>query len=66
VTEHMRDAMEDPEAFAELERKAREGGQVFTARVQPGNPPNIDDLIDMAFRTDYFHFFDMDSGAALR
>jgi multiple sugar transport system ATP-binding protein len=66
VTEQMRDAVDDPEAFADLERRAREGGQVFTARFQPGDPPAFDDLIDVAFRPDYFHFFDMETGAALR
>jgi multiple sugar transport system ATP-binding protein len=66
VTEDMREAIDDAEAFAELERQARSGGQVFTARFEPGSPPKIDELIDVGFRTEYLHFFDLESGAALR
>jgi multiple sugar transport system ATP-binding protein len=66
ITEDMREAIDDAEAFAELERQARTGGQVFTARFEPGSPPKIDELIDVGFRTEYLHFFDLDSGAALR
>jgi multiple sugar transport system ATP-binding protein len=66
VSEDMREAVDDPEAFAELERRAREGGQVFTARFDPGAPPSIDAKIDVAFRTEYLHFFDLEHGQALR
>ncbi|MBW3603910.1 MAG: sn-glycerol-3-phosphate ABC transporter ATP-binding protein UgpC [Actinobacteria bacterium] len=66
VTEDMREAVDDPDAFAELERQAREGGQVFTARFDPGDPPKFDSLIDVGFRTEYLHFFDIESGEALR
>src|SRR5919106_17247 len=66
VSEDMREAVDDAEAFAELERRAREGGQVFTARFDPGSPPSIDDRIDVAFRTEYLHFFDLEHGQALR
>jgi multiple sugar transport system ATP-binding protein len=66
VTEDMREAIDDEDAFAELQRSAREGGQVFTGRFEPGNPPKIDDAIDIGFRTEYLHFFDMESGEALR
>jgi multiple sugar transport system ATP-binding protein len=66
VSEDMREAVDDAEAFAELERRAREGGQVFTARFDPGAPPSIDSKIDVGFRTEYLHFFDQESGEALR
>jgi multiple sugar transport system ATP-binding protein len=66
VTDDMREAIDDADAFEELQRQAREGGQVFTGRFEPGNPPKVNDLIDIAFRTDYLHFFDMESGEALR
>jgi multiple sugar transport system ATP-binding protein len=66
ITDDMREAIDDEEAFAELQRSAREGGQVFTGRFEPGDPPKIDDTIDVGFRTDYLHFFDMESGEALR
>jgi multiple sugar transport system ATP-binding protein len=66
ITDDMREAIDDPEAFADLERRAKEGGQVFTARLDPGSPPRIDDTIDLAFRTEYLHFFDLESGEALR
>ncbi|MGH3665255.1 MAG: ABC transporter ATP-binding protein [Egibacteraceae bacterium] len=66
VTEDMREAIDDPEAFAELERKAKEGGQQFTARFEPGAPPKVGDHIDVAFRNEYLHFFDLEDGSALR
>jgi multiple sugar transport system ATP-binding protein len=66
VSEDMREAVDDAEAFAELERRAREGGQIFTARFDPGAPPSINSTIDVAFRTEYLHFFDLESGVALR
>ena len=66
VTEDMREAIDDAEAFAELERRARTGGQVFTTRFDPGSPPKVDDKIDVGFRTEYLHFFDLESGEALR
>ena len=66
VTEDMREAIDDEDAFEELQRQGREGGQHFTGRFGPGNPPKVDELIDIAFRTEYLHFFDMVSGEALR
>jgi hypothetical protein len=66
VTDDMREALDDQDAFEELQRQAREGGQNFTGRLEPGNPPKVNDLIDLAFRTDYLHFFDVETGQALR
>jgi multiple sugar transport system ATP-binding protein len=66
VSEDMREAIDDADAFAALEEQARSGGSTFTARFEPGNPPRHGDKIDVGFRTEYLHFFDPDSGAALR
>ncbi len=66
ISEDMREAIDDPEAFAELERQAREGGQVMVARFEPGNAVKVDDLKDIGVRTDRMHFFDPQSGQALR
>jgi multiple sugar transport system ATP-binding protein len=66
VSEDMRAAIDDDEAFEELERKAAAGGQEFTARFEPGNPPRVDDRIDVGVRTEDLHFFDPESGLALR
>jgi multiple sugar transport system ATP-binding protein len=66
ISDDMREAIDDEEAFAALEREAREGGSVFTARFEPGNPPKVGDGIDVGFRTEYLHFFDPDTGTALR
>jgi multiple sugar transport system ATP-binding protein len=66
ISDDMREAIDDDEAFEQLKRQAAEGGQVFTARFEPGNPPSIGDKIDVGFRTEYLHFFDPESGAALR
>jgi multiple sugar transport system ATP-binding protein len=64
VVEGMREASERAE-IAELSQ-ARSGGQLFVARFGPGHPPRLGDRIDVAFRTEYLHFFDLSTGAALR
>ncbi|MGH8909227.1 MAG: ABC transporter ATP-binding protein [Egibacteraceae bacterium] len=66
VTDDMREAIDDAEAFAQLERTAKSGGQQFVARFDPGHRPKLGDRIDVAFQTDYLHFFDLESGMALR
>ncbi|HEX2029668.1 MAG TPA: sn-glycerol-3-phosphate ABC transporter ATP-binding protein UgpC [Nitriliruptorales bacterium] len=66
ITDDMREAIDDEDAFRALQEQAREGGQVFTARLEPGDPPDVDQLIDIGFRTEYLHFFDIESGRALR
>jgi multiple sugar transport system ATP-binding protein len=66
VSEDMREAIDDEEAFEELQRKAASGGQEFVARREPGAPPKVDQLIDIGVRTENLHFFDFDSGLALR
>jgi multiple sugar transport system ATP-binding protein len=66
VSDDMREAMDDEEAFEDLQRQAASGGQTFTARFAPGNPPKIGDHKDIGCRTENLHFFDPDSGQALR
>ena len=66
VTEDMREAVDDEDAFAEMERQARAGGQTFTARLEPRDTPRIGERIQLGFRGDEFHFFDHGSGQALR
>ena len=66
VSEDMRDAVDDEAAFAALQTAARAGGQQFTARLDPGSPPRRGATVDLAFRTEFLHFFDFESGAALR
>jgi multiple sugar transport system ATP-binding protein len=66
VSDDMREAIDDEEAFAALERDAREGGQQFVSRFDPGNPPKVGSNVDIGFRTEYLHFFDVDEGTALR
>ncbi len=66
VTEDMREAVDDAEAFAEMQRAAESGGQVFTARMEPRNAPKVGEKIDVAFKTENLHFFDMENGSPLR
>ena len=66
VSDDMREAIDDADAFAELERSAASGGQSFTARLEPKDMPKRGETIDLGFRTEYLHFFDIDSGLALR
>jgi multiple sugar transport system ATP-binding protein len=65
LTEETKEAIDDAEAYAELERKAQEG-QSFTAKFDPGRPPKLGEEIDIAFRSEFLHFFEYDTGAALR
>jgi len=66
VTEDMREAVDDADAFAEMERQAKSGGQTFTARLEPRDMPKIGQRIQLGFRGDEFHFFDHSNGTALR
>jgi multiple sugar transport system ATP-binding protein len=66
VSDDMRDAIDDDEAFEELQRQAASGGQSFTARFEPGVPPKIGSTQDIGFKTEHLHFFDPESGRALR
>ena len=66
ITDDMREAVDDPEAFQELERAAREGGQQFVSKMEPHLAPKVGDRVDVGFRVDKMHFFDIESGQALR
>jgi multiple sugar transport system ATP-binding protein len=66
VTEDMRQAVDDEEAFAEMEREAREGGQQFVSKMEPQEAPKVGDRVDVGFRADQMHFFDIETGLALR
>jgi multiple sugar transport system ATP-binding protein len=65
ISDDMREAVDDPDAFAELERKAEKGGVTFTARIEPKDVPKTGDTVELGFRPEEFHFFDLDSGRAL-
>jgi multiple sugar transport system ATP-binding protein len=66
VTEDMRKAIDDEDAFAELKRQAAAGGQRFVLRFDPMGAPKPGDRIDVGLRTERIHFFDLESGRALR
>ena len=66
ISEDMRAAIDDDDAFAELERQAKSGGQELVARFEPSSPPKLGTLIDVGVRTENMHFFDPESGLALR
>ncbi len=65
ISEDMKSAIDDEDAFAELERSADKGSN-FTARFDPTNAPKAGDAIEIGFQTKRMHFFDYDSGRALR
>ena len=65
-TDDLRDAMDDAEAFAELEHAAETGTQQFVARLEPQEAPKMGQKIDLAFKTEQMHFFDIETGQALR
>jgi multiple sugar transport system ATP-binding protein len=66
ISEDLREAMDDAEAFAELEHAAESGSQQFVARLEPQEAPKMGQKIDLAFKTEHLHFFDIESGQALR
>jgi multiple sugar transport system ATP-binding protein len=66
ISEDLRDAIDDPEAFAELEHAAATGTQQFVARLEPHEAPKTGQKVDLAFKTEHMHFFDMETGQALR
>ena len=66
VSEDMREAVDDEDAFNALKEQARTGGLTVIARFEPSKPPTVGSTIDMGFRTELMHFFDIDTGLALR
>jgi multiple sugar transport system ATP-binding protein len=66
VSEDMRAALDDDEAFEELKRQAAAGGQPFVIRFEPSRAPRFGDRVDVGVLTDRIHFFDLVTGRALR
>ncbi len=66
ISEDTRAAMDDAEAFAELEHAAATGTQQFVARLEPHEAPKTGTKVDLVFKTEHMHFFDIETGAALR
>jgi multiple sugar transport system ATP-binding protein len=66
ITEDLREAIDDEEAFAELEHAAETGTQQFVARLEPQEAPKMGQKVDLAFKTEHMHFFDLETGQALR
>ena len=66
VTEDMRKAIDDEDAFEDLKRQAAAGGQNFVLRFEPTVAPRPGQTIDVGLRTDRIHFFDVATGRALR
>ncbi|MDQ4055608.1 MAG: sn-glycerol-3-phosphate ABC transporter ATP-binding protein UgpC [Actinomycetota bacterium] len=66
LSEDLREAIDDADAFAELERSAEAGGQQFVARLEPSEAPKLGEQVDMEFKTEEMHLFDIDTGQALR
>jgi multiple sugar transport system ATP-binding protein len=66
ISEDLREAMDDAEAFAELEHAAESGTQQFVARLEPQEAPKMGQKIDLGFKTEQMHFFDIETGQALR
>ena len=66
VSDDMRAAVDDEDAFAQLQEQAKAGGLTMVARFAPGKPPAIDSTISVGFETENMHFFDLETGQALR
>jgi multiple sugar transport system ATP-binding protein len=66
LTEQLREALDDDDAFEAKAREAEQGGQRFVARFEPGNAPAVGDVITVGFKAERLNFFDLATGAALR
>ena len=66
ISDEMREAIDDDDAFARLEKEAEEGGSGFVARFDPRHAPKVGEEISVGFRPDDFHFFEIEGGTALR
>jgi multiple sugar transport system ATP-binding protein len=66
VSDDMRAAIDDEDAFEDLKRQAAQGGQSFVMRFAPDAAPRLGDRIDVGVLTDKIHFFDIETGRALR
>jgi multiple sugar transport system ATP-binding protein len=66
ISDDMREAVDDEDAFAILQEQARSGGLSMVAKLEPGKPPAKESSIDLGFETEHLHFFDVETGHALR
>ena len=66
ISDEMRAAVDDEDAFAALEAQAKSGTLEFVTRFDPNNPPKVGRREDIAFHTRELHFFDYETGQALR
>jgi multiple sugar transport system ATP-binding protein len=66
LSEDTRQAVEDEDTFAQMQREARAGGGQLVARFEPSATPAPGEPIDVAFKPGNLHFFDLATGAALR
>ena len=66
VSEDMRAAVDDDEAFEKLQAEAEAGGTSLVARFEPFRAPSVGDRLRVGVKADRLHFFDLRSGSALR
>lgn len=66
VSDDIRAAIDDEDAFENLKRQAAHGGQSFVIRFAPNAAPSLGDRIDVGVLTDKIHLFDIETGRALR
>ena len=66
MSDDIREAVDDDDAFANIERAARTGAHTFVARIDPKDIPRAGDQLKLAFHSDELHFFDLERGTALR
>jgi multiple sugar transport system ATP-binding protein len=65
LTEEIADVFEDAEAFQDL-RKQESSGMNMVCRADPRELPQRRDTVDIPVATSEFHFFDLETGRALR
>jgi multiple sugar transport system ATP-binding protein len=66
VSDDVRAALDDDDAFEDLKRQAARGGQGFVVRFAPEDAPRLGERIDVGIETERVHFFDVETGRALR
>ena len=66
ISDDIKAALESEDAFEDLKRQAEAGGQEFVVRMSPGAPPKVGDRVPVGIKTEHLHFFDVETGAALR
>jgi len=66
VTDDTLAGLEDVIEYESMIRDLEVGGQTFAAKIAPHDAPNPGDTFDIGFATERMHFFDIDSGDALR